>query len=117
MGDWLRIRLPRPVLVLASPSVRTCETADGLGIPFESRESLGTDTSAVHFLEATGWPDGEGCVVAVGHQPTLGQVASMILTGEAQPWSVQKGAIWWFRIKRSEGGKPVLRLVLSPGLL
>ncbi|MHB1606239.1 MAG: SixA phosphatase family protein [Leptospirales bacterium] len=117
IGAWLKPRLPHPVRVLASPSVRTCETAEGLGIPFGLRDELGTETSVDRFLFATGWPDEEGCVVAVGHQPTLGQVASTILTGEAHLWTVQKGALWWFRIKRPEGGNPVLRLVLSPGLL
>ena len=31
----------------------------------------------------------------VGHQPTLGAVASFLLSGEEAFWSVKKGAVWW----------------------
>ena len=117
VGGWLRDRLPKSVRVLSSPAVRTCETAEALGFPFSVQDDLGTGTSPERFLAATGWPDGEGPVVAVGHQPTLGQVASLILTGERYPWSVRKGALWWFRVQRSKGGEPVLRLVLPPDLV
>ncbi len=117
VGHWLSSRLPHSPRVLSSPAVRTMETAESLGLPVEVMNELGTGTSPERFLEAVGWPYSEGCVVAVGHQPTMGQVASLILTGEQYSWSVRKGALWWFRVQRSKGGEPVLRLVLSPDLV
>jgi phosphohistidine phosphatase len=37
-------------------------------------------------------------VVFVGHQPVLGQAAALLMCGQAQSWSVKKGAAWWLRM-------------------
>jgi phosphohistidine phosphatase len=57
-------------------------------------------------------------VVVVGHQPTLGEVASILFLGEEGGTAIRKGAIWWFEA-RATGGKmnAVLRAVLSPDML
>ena len=34
-----------------------------------------------------------------GHQPTLGEVASLIFLGEEGEVALRKGAIWWFETR------------------
>jgi phosphohistidine phosphatase len=48
--------------------------------------------------------------VVVGHQPTLGQVVALALTGKASDCSINKGAIWWIE-SRARGGAAVLTVV------
>ena len=69
-------------------------------------------------LNLIGWPNGEGTIIVVGHQPTLGQVASLLLTGKEADGQIKKGAIWWFRT-RGEGleMETLLHAVISPELL
>ena len=70
------------------------------------------------MLQAAGWPDGGGTVVVVGHQPTLGRVAAVLLAGAEADWSIKKGAVWWFARRVREGnGQVVLRAVIGPDLL
>jgi phosphohistidine phosphatase len=69
-------------------------------------------------LAAAGWPDARDTVVVVGHQPTLGAVASLVLAGEQAGWSVKKGAIWWLSDRDHSGGRlVVLRAVIGPDLV
>jgi phosphohistidine phosphatase len=69
-------------------------------------------------LAAAGWPEGKSTVVIVGHQPTLGWVASKLLAGRELDWSVKKGAVWWFSTRERAGDEQVLlRAVISPDLL
>ena len=57
-------------------------------------------------------------VLVVGHQPTLGQVAALVLTGQPLPWAVKKGAVWWLRTRDREGDEQVvLQAVQSPDCL
>jgi phosphohistidine phosphatase len=114
VAAWLSLRLPDRFIVLSSPAVRARETAMFLRPEPVIEPSLSTGTSPGAFLSATGWPDRKGTVVAVGHQPTLGEVAALILTGERFPWTIKKGAVWWFRIHPEKGEGPVLRAVVSP---
>ena len=59
-----------------------------------------------------------GTVLVVGHQPTLGQVASMVLAGAPADWVVKKGALWWISYReRGAVGETVLRVAMSPDLL
>ena len=51
----------------------------------------------------------------VGHQPTLGAVASFLLSGEEAWWSVKKGAVWWLSNRGKSGASSVvLRAVIAP---
>ena len=114
VADWLSKRLPGRYVLLSSPAVRACETAHCLRPDPVIEHALSTGTTPHAFLSVTGWPDRDGVVVAVGHQPTLGEVASLILTGERYPWAIRKGALWWFRIRPEKGEGPILRAVISP---
>ena len=70
------------------------------------------------MIAAAGWPDASTPVLIVGHQPTLGLVASMLLTGQPLPWTVKKAAVWWLRRRaRVDGGEVVLQAVQSPDCL
>jgi acetyl-CoA carboxylase alpha subunit len=59
-------------------------------------------------------------VLVVGHQPTLGLAAALLMTELPQPWSVKKGAVWWLRDRdrvRDEGAHVVLLAVQPPDFL
>jgi phosphohistidine phosphatase len=98
--------------------VRAVQTAEALELSFDVKEKLGTGASAASLLGAVGWPHAGGTVVVVGHQPTLGRAAALLLTGDAADWSVRKGALWWFtRRMRNGAEETVLRAVIAPDLL
>ena len=66
-------------------------------------------------LAAARWPEASEPVLLIGHQPTLGQVAALLLSGQAQPWAVRKGAVWWLRSRDREGSaQVVLHAVMGP---
>jgi phosphohistidine phosphatase len=115
MADWLRKRLPADARVLASPARRAQQTAQAFNKHFETLREVGTTADAQSVLKAAGWPDGDGAVVVVGHQPTLGQTAALAVTGRTGDWSVKKGAIWW--IESRGHGETVVRAVIAPELL
>jgi len=112
-AQWLQRHLPRKRKVLVSPAERTQQTAHALELPYEIEPGLGIGASARDVLKASGWPNQSGAVLIVGHQPTLGRVAALLLTGEEADWSVKKGGIWWFS-SRDRDTPTVLRAVLNP---
>ena len=118
MAAWLATHLPQNTRILVSPATRTQQTAAALGREFETVKEVGLSASTVSLLAKVGWPDTDGAVLIVGHQPTLGQVAAFLLSGEEQDWSVKKGAVWWIskRVRQGEG-QCVLRCVLVPEML
>ena len=57
-------------------------------------------------------------MLVVGHQPTLGEVAALLLSGKEASWSIKKGALWWLtRRERFGAAQTVLRAVVPPGLV
>jgi len=73
------------------------------------------------LLAAVDWPEGggdTGCVIAVGHQATLGRTAALLLGGAEDNWTIKKGAIWWFsnRVRQDET-QTVLRVALPAEFL
>lgn len=116
MSEWLKERLPKDAVVLVSPARRAQETAQALTKKFEIRSEIGTAATPQAVLHAAGWPDGEGTVVVVGHQPTLGQAVALAVTGDAAEWSIKKGAIWWLE-RRSRDKETMVRAVIAPEFL
>lgn len=122
MAEWLHARLPDSARIVASPAARAQQTAQALAElahrKFKTLDALAPGASADELLAAVGWPDGKSPVVVVGHQPTLGWVASKIMTGAQLPWSIKKAAVWWLQ-SRSRDGEPqaVLRTVINPDLI
>jgi phosphohistidine phosphatase len=76
---------------------------------------LGTGASAKEALTVAGWPDQSGTVVIIGHQPTLGRIAALLLGGQEADWAIKKGGVWWFSSRvRNDEPQTVLRAVLNP---
>lgn len=116
MADWLLARLPDDCRILVSPAVRTQQTAAALNLPFITTPKVGTSANAETVLAAAEWRGNganAGTVLVVGHQPTIGEVASLLLTGDDTGMSVKKGAVLWI------AGRPdgvSLRAALTPSL-
>ncbi|MDO8932038.1 MAG: histidine phosphatase family protein [Rhodocyclaceae bacterium] len=118
MARWLHAHLPKKLRILVSPAERTQMTAHALGLPFEIERKLGIGADAADLLAAADWPDHGGAVLLVGHQPSLGRLAALLLSGEEADWTVKKGGLWWFSNRTREGEtQTVLRTVISPDLL
>ena len=118
MAAWLNARLPEDVLILASPATRAQQTAAALRRKVATCDAVNTSADAQDLLAAAGWPRAAQTTVIVGHQPTLGQAASLLLTGAEGDLSVKKGAVWWIAARaRGGSGHGVLRAVMAPDLL
>jgi phosphohistidine phosphatase len=118
VARWLRPKLPKQTRIIVSPAQRTLQTAKALTEDFEVVRDLAPGASPEAVLAAAQWPDRAGAVLVIGHQPTLGMVAAMLIAGEPMPWSIKKGGIWWLsRRLRGEQPQIVLRAVISPDLL
>ena len=112
VAEWLERHLPHSAKVLASPAVRAQETAAALGRKFHTLPELGPGAPAAQVLIAAGWPDNRHPVVVIGHQPALGQVASLLLFGEEQSLSIRKGAVWITNRSREDDEAKHSRLML-----
>ena len=119
MAEWLRQNAPKNLRILVSPAIRCQQTAQALGLPFETDKRLGTDCGVSDLLAAIGWPDGgekdtgHKAVLVVGHQPTLGQTAALLLSGSEADWTMKKGALWWFTNRTRQGeSQSVLKAVI-----
>ena len=115
MALWLDRHLPATTRVLASPADRAQQTALALKRKFRVVPDLAPGASAAAVLAAAGWPDAREPVLIVGHQPTLGEVAALLLAGAEAPWTVRKGAVWWLSNRVRDGmASTVLKVVVAP---
>jgi phosphohistidine phosphatase len=115
IAAWLRPRLPEGARVLVSPARRCVETAHALTRHYEELPELGPTRDTSDLLGAIGWPDLTDTVVVVGHQPTLGRIAALLIGGKESNWSVKKGAVWWIaRRSREDETQHVIRAVIAP---
>ncbi|MDD2546201.1 MAG: histidine phosphatase family protein, partial [Burkholderiaceae bacterium] len=60
MSAWLNRHLPEGLRVLASPALRTEQTAKALGRKFKLRAELLPGASPQELLELAHWPHGKG---------------------------------------------------------
>lgn len=117
MAKWLRPQLQGDWRILVSPAERALGTVEPLGLCFEVSEAVSTSATARGVLRAAGWPDA-GQVLVVGHQPTLGEVAALLLGGAAGGVAVRKGSILWFATRSRDGRtEAVLKSVIDPDML
>ena len=128
MARWIKANAPKKLRIVVSPAQRCQQTVSALGLPFETDRRLSTDGNVANLLAAVGWPDGGGdngsegkpdgdTVLVVGHQPTLGQTAALLLCGDEAEWTIKKGALWWFTNRVREGEtQTVLRAVIPSEL-
>lgn len=118
IAAWLGKRLPAKTRILSSPAARAQETVKALGRPFETIASIAPGADATAVLAAADWPTANGAVLVVGHQPTLGQAAALLLADEPMDFSVKKGGVWWLSHRvRGEDAQVVLRAVVNPDLV
>ena len=118
MSDWLRLKLPENTLVIASPARRTQQTAMALRSDFVTNNEIGPGASVKSILATANWPNAQGAVVIVGHQPTLGEVVSYLIPVVPPGLRVKKGSVWWIRYQEKNNIiEPVLHLVIYPKML
>ena len=118
MAQWLDSHLPDTCRVLVSPADRAQQTAVALQRKFKTVPELAPGASVAAVLAAANWPDSREPVLIVGHQPTLGAVASFLMSGEEAYWSVRKGAVWWLSNRAKEGvAAVVLKVVVAPDFI
>jgi phosphohistidine phosphatase len=122
VAEWLHAQLPDSARILVSPATRAQQTAKALAEvthrKFKTVEDVAPGASVRDVLMAADWPRSKVPVVIVGHQPTLGHVASSLLAGEVREWAVKKSGVWWLSSRERDGEEQtVLRAVISPDLL
>jgi len=118
MAAWILRHQPKDLRVIVSPAVRTQQTAEALQLPFETQRKIGPEACVSELIAASGWPHAKGAVLIVGHQPSLGRMASLLLAGQEADWSIKKGALWWLtnRVRRGDT-QTVLRAMIPVELL
>lgn len=118
MAAWLDRQLPDGARIWASPATRTEQTAMALRRKYKTHSSLAPLSNVDDLLRLVQWPNAKGCVVVVGHQPTLGQTISRLLGLNESECAVKKGALWWLRHRERDGvGQTVVVTVQSPEVL
>lgn len=117
MAEWLEPRLEGEWRVIASPAARAIQTVTALGRDYEVLPQIDPMRSAPDLVRAVGWPDG-GNTLAVGHNPTFGEVAAQLMGGPEGELAFRKGAIWWFATRDRDGRKEtVLKAMMTPELI
>jgi phosphohistidine phosphatase len=118
MADWLTAQLPEGCKILVSPAVRTRQTAEPLKRKFKVVAELAPGADAEDVLQAANWPNAREPVLVVGHQPTLGQVAALLLSGQPQDWEMKKAGAWWLVQRDPQDPYSVyLKAVMGPELV
>ena len=118
MAAWLDRQLPESTRILVSPARRTEQTAAALKRKFKISSELAPDCSVEQLLSLVQWPDAKGCILVVGHQPTLGQTIARLIGLNAAECAVKKGAVWWLRSRsRDLQDQTVLVTVQTPEVL
>lgn len=118
MADWLTSQLPDSCRILVSPALRTLQTVEPLKRKFKIVHELAPGADPEDILMAANWPNGREPVLVVGHQPTLGQVAALLLSGHPQDWQIKKANAWW--LVQREALDPYslyLKGVMAPDLI
>ena len=104
--------------MLSSPARRAQQTALVLERKLRTSPDLAPGATVEALLHAVRWPEAREPVLVVGHQPTLGLAAAYLLSGQALPWSVRKGGVWWLRGRERDGTlQVVLHAVIAAEIL
>jgi phosphohistidine phosphatase len=116
--------VPSLDVLASSPLARARQTADLVakaysGLPITEITQLQPDQSPDAFAEWVRGQSKRGAVAAVGHEPLLGRIVSLMLTGRKQSFVELKkgGAVLVTFADRVEPGAGILRWVLTPGQL
>ncbi|MES2130180.1 MAG: phosphohistidine phosphatase SixA [Pseudomonadota bacterium] len=118
MAEWLTSQLPESTRILVSPAVRTLQTVEPLGRKYKVVPDLAPGADAADILRVANWPSSKEPVLIVGHQPTMGLTASLLLTGQAQYWNVKKANAWWIAQRDPlDPDSLYLKAVMAPDLI
>lgn len=91
MAGWLQTRLPAHINLIASGATRAQQTLSALGMDFCIEPRLNPGAQPADYLAAAG----ESNTLIVGHQPDIGRVISLLLSGEDRSTPVSKASVWW----------------------
>ena len=116
MAIWLRARLPENTEVLVSPTSRTQQTASSLEFDFKTIDIIAPGATVQDILTAADWPNKQGAVIIVGHQPTLGEVIHHLIRDVPTRLKVKKSSVWWIK-KDKNDIEPLLKVVIYPDVL
>lgn len=114
MAAWLSAQLTGPVRVIASPAARTRQTAEALQRPVDIVARIAPDASADALLAASGWPNGHGVVILVGHNPAIGCLAARLAGAHEASLNLGRAAAFWYT---STPPGPALKIAMTPALL
>jgi phosphohistidine phosphatase len=110
-----------PTLLLSSPWLRAWQTAQltaefANGPAPAACPALAADPSLRLLAAAIGRPPRDGIVALVGHEPWLGQLASLLLTGDARRMTISfpKSGVLGLDIGALEAGGGVLAFFWRP---
>lgn len=119
MAEWLKRRLPRRTRILAATTAAARQTADYLGLGYETHSNLAVASGMPDILAAVGWPDGGLPTVVVCHQPGIGRLAAMLLGSEENcETPVKKCGVFWFSSReRDHRRQMILRVAMHPDML
>jgi len=119
MAAWLTGQLSAypagAVRVIASPAVRTRQTAEALGLPVEIVTHIDPDATADDLLAASGWPDSHNVVILVGHNPAISALAARLAGAGGASVSLGRACAWWYA--SGADGALVLKTAMTPALL
>ena len=110
MAKWLKPQLPKASILQCSPALRAFQTAEaiqdvGKSCKININQALRPDASLNMVLANIAQFNSCKCLVLVGHQPWLGQLAAHLLgislTEHAKDLLIKKGAIWWLRLDKT----------------
>ena len=118
IASWLGANLPDSCRILVSPAARCVQTAETLDRKFRIHPDLALDSTAERILQAANWPNSREPVLVVGHQPTLGQIASLLIAGTQQDWRIRRGNVCWIAQDEHDGiTSNYLRAIMAPDLV
>ena len=89
---------------------------------YTGKAEIRENKDAADLLAAASWGQGSdargGAVLLVGHQPSLGRLAALLLSGQEADWAIKKGGLWWISQRARENeAQTTLRAVINPDLL
>tara|TARA_A100000164_G_C21752229_1_gene697556 strand:+ start:228 stop:683 length:456 start_codon:yes stop_codon:yes gene_type:complete len=115
MGEWLDRNLPRSCKILSGVSLRTIQTTEALGRKYKIIPEINPLTHPEDMLSIIKWPVEKSSVLVVGHQPWLGELAALILTGKKRDWDIKKSNAWWISMNQNDHSRKLyLKAVLAP---
>jgi phosphohistidine phosphatase len=96
------------------PRDRAQQTAQALKRKFKVVDDLAPGATVSAVLAAAGWPDSREAVLVVGHQPTMGEVAALLLTISSSAGAFARAPCGGFQSRPRWRASTVLKVVISP---